>query len=49
MPNNTEGVGLETIRRRLEIHYPRRHSMILHSADGQVFVTLRLEGPPCFA
>jgi LytS/YehU family sensor histidine kinase len=49
LPTNTEGVGLETIRRRLEIHYPNRHSVDLDSADGQVSVTLRLEGPPCFA
>lgn len=41
------GVGLSTLRRRLEIHYPRRHSFHLTEEDGFVCARLKLIGEPC--
>ncbi len=45
----TEGVGLETLRRRLEYHYPGRSSFELSQMDGIVTAELRLTGEPCSA
>ena len=47
-PSRT-GVGLETLRRRLEIHYPGRHTFRFHEKDGEVVAELDLEGEPCSA
>jgi two-component system, LytTR family, sensor kinase len=47
-PSRT-GVGLETLRRRLEIHYPGRHAFDLKSTDGGVVAALDLKGEPCSA
>ena len=41
------GMGLEVIRRRLEIHYPARHSFQIQESEGWVIATLELEGIPC--
>jgi len=41
------GLGLDTVRRRLELHYPARHRFHIGSADGATLVTLDLEGLPC--
>jgi two-component system LytT family sensor kinase len=43
------GLGLETLRRRLELHYPQRHTFTLEEHDGRVIATLRLWDPPCSA
>jgi hypothetical protein len=43
------GLGLETLRRRLELHYPQRHIFTLEEHDGRVIATLRLWDPPCSA
>jgi hypothetical protein len=43
------GVGLETLRRRLEIHYPTRHAFRLEEIDGEVVAALNLKGEPCSA
>jgi len=43
------GLGLVNARRRLELHYPRRHELALIESAGQVTARLRLEGRPCFA
>lgn len=43
------GVGLETLRRRLEIHYPARHAFSLIEAGGEVVAELELKGEPCSA
>ncbi len=43
-----EGVGLETLRRRLELHYPGRSGFELSQSDGVVTASLSLEGEPCF-
>lgn len=43
------GVGLETLRRRLEIHYPGRHAFELEEKDGEVVAKLDLKGEPCSA
>lgn len=42
-----EGVGLATVRRRLELHYPGRHRFTIGGADGIVTATIDLEGEPC--
>ncbi len=47
LSGNEHGLGLDTIRRRLEIHYPGRHSFHIEGVDGSTFVTLDLEGAPC--
>ena len=44
-----EGLGLETLRRRLELHYPQRHGFTLEERDGHVTATLQLWDPPCSA
>lgn len=44
-----EGLGLETLRRRLELHYPQRHRFALEERDGHVTATLQLWDPPCSA
>lgn len=41
------GVGLETLRRRLHLHYPGRHTFTLENGEGCVRATLRLQGDPC--
>lgn len=41
------GLGLELIHRRLEIHYPGRHSFRIQQEEGWVVATLELEGLPC--
>ncbi len=43
------GVGLETLRRRLEIHYPDRHEFRLEETPGAVVAVLMLRGEPCSA
>lgn len=41
------GVGLDSIRRRLEIHYPGRHQFSIGECDGAVVAMIDLEGDPC--
>jgi len=48
-PDPGEGVGLSTLRRRLELHYPQRHHFQLAEAEGIVHARMVLEGKPCFA
>jgi len=43
-----EGVGLSTLRKRLDLHYPLRHKFIMNQGDGIVIARLELEGEPCF-
>ncbi len=43
------GVGLETLRKRLNLHYPGRHRFSLEQSGSDVFARLELEGDPCFA
>ncbi|MEO8825163.1 MAG: histidine kinase [Chthoniobacterales bacterium] len=42
-----EGVGLSTLRRRLDLHYPNRHSFHLIAEGNLVRAQLVLEGEPC--
>lgn len=45
------GLGLQNVRRRLNVHYPGRHHFILRQVedegDTRVVAVLRLEGEPC--
>lgn len=43
------GVGLETLQRRLDLHYPNRHRFRLREESGKVCAHLELEGEPCSA
>ncbi len=46
-PSGAQGVGLDVLRRRLDLHYPDRHRLDLTSADGVVTANLELQGDPC--
>jgi len=46
-PTAAGGLGLETLRRRLNLHYPERHSFALEEGEGCVRAILRLKGDPC--
>jgi two-component system LytT family sensor kinase len=43
------GLGLETLRRRLDLHYPERNRFELEEKNGRVEATLLLWDPPCSA
>lgn len=43
------GLGLQILRRRLHIHYPKRHRLNLHQHNDTVCAELELEGEPCSA
>lgn len=43
------GFGLQILRRRLHIHYPKRHRLNLHQHNDTVCAELELEGEPCSA
>lgn len=45
--SSRSGVGLSTLQRRLELHYPQRHSFELVEEDGFVCARLKLIGDPC--
>ena len=47
MRTEADGLGLETLRRRLNLHYPDRHSFTLEDGESCVHATLRLQGDPC--
>jgi len=47
-PEPDGGLGLETLQRRLTLHYPERHQFDLNLEGGQVRATLELLGEPCF-
>lgn len=41
------GIGLENVRRRLDLHYPGRHAFTLGDSGNKVVARLTLEGEPC--
>ena len=44
-----QGLGLETLRRRLDLYYPQRHRFTLEAKNESVAATLQLWDPPCSA
>ena len=46
---SSSGVGLDILQRRLAIHYPDRHQIILTAEDGRVHARMELKGDPCSA
>ena len=44
-----DGIGLDTLRRRLDLNYPNRHEFTLAADRGRVQAKLQLRGEPCFA
>ncbi|MEI8310549.1 MAG: histidine kinase, partial [Verrucomicrobiota bacterium] len=44
-----DGLGLDTLRRRLDLNYPRRHEFTLAAVGGRVQAKILLRGEPCFA
>lgn len=47
--SSRDGIGLDTLRRRLELNYPRRHKFTLAEDHGCVRAKLQLQGDPCSA
>jgi len=47
-PRRPEGVGLQILRRRLELHYPDRHRFLLAEVNGEVRAEVEMEGEPWF-
>ena len=43
------GVGLSVLQRRLELHYPERHSFDMNQNGDRVIAEIRLQGAPCSA
>jgi two-component system LytT family sensor kinase len=41
------GIGLENVRRRLDLHYPGHHAFTLGEGGNKVVAKLTLEGEPC--
>lgn len=41
------GIGLENVKRRLDLHYPGRHAFTLADSEDRVVARLTLEGEPC--
>ncbi|MPZ32076.1 MAG: sensor histidine kinase [Rhodospirillales bacterium] len=41
------GIGLENVRRRLDLHYPGRHEFTIGDGGNKVVARLTLEGEPC--
>jgi two-component system LytT family sensor kinase len=41
------GIGLENVKRRLDLHYPGRHTFALGDSEDRVVAKLTLEGEPC--
>ncbi|WP_421994544.1 sensor histidine kinase [Reyranella sp.] len=41
------GIGLANVRRRLDLHYPGRHSFTIADRDDKVVARLVLKGEPC--
>ena len=41
------GIGLENVKRRLDLHYPGRHAFTLGDDGNRVVAKLTLEGEPC--
>jgi len=46
---SSSGVGLEILQRRLAIHYPDHHQVILTEENSTVRARLILQGDPCSA
>jgi two-component system LytT family sensor kinase len=44
-----QGLGLETLRRRLDLYYPQRHRFTLEARNESVAATLQLWDVPCSA
>jgi len=42
-----QGLGLETLRRRLDLHYPQRNQFTLEAKNESVAATLQLWDAPC--
>jgi hypothetical protein len=47
--SSPEGLGLESVRKRLAISYPGRHQFTLRQKGPDVVAALTLEGEPCSA
>lgn len=41
--DETSGIGLANVRRRLDLLYPKRHKLFIEKKDGRFFVTLELK------
>jgi len=49
MDSSHQGLGLETLRRRLDLYYPQRHRFTLEAKSETVTATLQLWDTPCSA
>jgi len=37
------GIGLENVKRRLQLVYPGKHGLIINEADGKFMVNLKID------
>jgi sensor histidine kinase YesM len=41
--NNTPGIGLQNVKKRLKLLYPERHNLLIEVRDNFFYVDLRIE------